>query len=66
MQDAQAALQDFSNGRIQETDLQRRLVNAGIVKHNDVAWILDLDGGRWCMYDGVKIQLEPPGVPGKG
>ena len=49
------ALADYRAGLIDDVELRRALFRWGLVQWPDSAWLLDLQAGRWCRYDGVEL-----------
>jgi hypothetical protein len=50
------ALEGFESGHIDETELQQRLVRAGVFRYQDTLWLLDLEGATWWRYDGLELR----------
>ena len=56
---AHAALDEASSGQIDEDELRKKLFKAGHVVHDHVAWMLDVEQGRWSCYDGLELRPNP-------
>ena len=46
------ALVDYHAGLLDEAEVRRAFVRAGVVVTPDDVWLLDVDGGRWWRYRG--------------
>ena len=53
--ECRAAIGEYQSGVIDESELRRRLIVHGVIDFDDEIWILDLDAGRWCRFDGVSV-----------
>lgn len=50
-----AAIDAFVAGEVDEVELQRRLFEDGAVRGDGELWLLDVEQGRWCRYDGIRV-----------
>jgi hypothetical protein len=56
-----ADLDDFSAGRIDEATCRKRVLAAGLIVHDDDAWIIDLAHHTVHRFDGLQLlTLELP------
>ncbi len=53
--ECRAAIGEYQSGVIDESEMRRRLIVHGVIDFADEIWILDLDAGRWCRFDGVSV-----------
>ena len=56
---AHAALEEAEGGQLEDEELRKKLFKAGLVVHEHVAWMLDVENGRWAAYDGLEVRLSP-------
>jgi hypothetical protein len=48
-----SALLDYQAGLLDDGQLRRILFHSGIVLDDGGAWLLDVERGAWCRYDGI-------------
>jgi hypothetical protein len=60
----EAAVRQFDAGTIDEHELQRRCLDAGIVRHDGVAYIWDWVNGIVYGYDGFRLVTMEGSLPG--
>jgi hypothetical protein len=52
------ALADYRAGLLDDHELRRVLMDAGLVRRDGELWLLDLETDRWWHYDGVAIGVH--------
>ena len=48
----QKVLEEYRAGSIDDATLRHRLFRAGLIVHDDDAWLLDISAGKWFHYNG--------------
>jgi hypothetical protein len=52
------ALADYRAGLLDDLELRRVLVGAGLVQRPSEVWLLDLEADRWWRYDGIVVGAQ--------
>lgn len=58
METCRDALADYRAGLVDDHELRRALMAAGLVRRPGELWLLDLDADRWWRYDGVTLGMQ--------
>ena len=55
---------EYGAGTIDEAAFRQRIFQAGLIVHDDHAWIFDFATGKWAHYDGFQLRVLSSSVEG--
>jgi hypothetical protein len=55
LKEYQQVVTDAEGQRIDKIEFRRRALRAGMIESDDEVWLLDIQNGRWCRYDGFAV-----------
>jgi hypothetical protein len=58
LEECDEAICSYQAGLLDDDELRRELFRAGMVIHDDEAWLLDLVAGRWQRWDGLRLRMN--------